>query len=184
MGTPPEFRKNPFTLVKKKNLKQLTSSEYLKEEKEKEKAVDKTKGTFQKSIYILVKDLRWSVLQKKKKKKKSKKNKKKKRFLAVNFFRKTLHLRCLTGFSIHLLPLTVNLKFLFDFKLEQLKGEIKLKVKYKLCKILFIIAPTKTSPKKDTVLLAESRKIHFEEFEQTCQHKPKRDVGKLCQRFC
>ena len=29
--------------------------------------------------------------------------------------------------------LTVNLKFLFDFKLEQLKGEIKLKVKYKLC---------------------------------------------------
>ena len=69
MGTPPEFRKNPFTLVKKKNLKQLTSSEYLKEEKEKEKAVDKTKGTFQKSIYILVKDLRWSVLQKKTKKK-------------------------------------------------------------------------------------------------------------------
>ena len=83
--------------MKKKNLKQLTSSEYLKEEKEKEKAVDKTKGTFQKSIYILVKDL-------KKKKKNKNKNKKKKRFLAVNFFRKTLHLRCLTGFSIHLLP--------------------------------------------------------------------------------
>ena len=52
-----------------------------------------------------------------------------------------------------------------------------------ICLLLFIIAPTKTSPKKDTVLLAESRKIHFEEFEQTCQHKPKRDVGKLSERF-
>ena len=61
--------------MKKKNLKQLTSSEYLKEEKEKEKAVDKTKGTFQKSIYIFVKDLRWSVLQKKKKKQKKKQKK-------------------------------------------------------------------------------------------------------------
>ena len=62
MGTPPEFRKNPFTLVKKKNLKQLTPSEYLEEEKE--KAVDKTKGTFQKFIQNLDKYLRWSVLEK------------------------------------------------------------------------------------------------------------------------
>ena len=72
--------------MKKKNLKQLTSSEYLKEEKEKEKAVDKTKGTFQKSIYILVKDLRWSVLQKKKKKKKKTKKKAKKKNKKKNGF--------------------------------------------------------------------------------------------------
>ena len=62
MGTPPEFRKNPFTLVKKKNLKQLTPSEYLNEEKE--KSVDKTKGNFQKFIQNPIRDLRWSVLRK------------------------------------------------------------------------------------------------------------------------
>jgi len=33
------------------------------------------------------------------------------------------------------------------------------------------------SPKKEALALAESRKIQFDEFQQTCQHKPKRDVA-------
>ena len=48
--------------MKKKNLKQLTPSEYLNEEKE--KSVDKTKGNFQKFIQNPIRDLRWSVLRK------------------------------------------------------------------------------------------------------------------------
>lgn len=40
------------------------------------------------------------------------------------------------------------------------------------------------SPKKEALAFAESRKIQFDEFQQTCQHKPKRDVGKPFKTTC
>ena len=104
MGTPPEFRKNPFTLVKKKNLKQLTPSEYLNEEKE--KSVDKTKGNFQKFIQNPIRDLRWSVLRKQL------------TAFSCQLFSQDATSQMVDRVLNTSFALTVNLKFLFDFEVK------------------------------------------------------------------
>ena len=38
--------------------------------------------------------------------------------------------------------------------------------------------PVKSSPSKEAITYAESRKVDIDSFEQGFQYKPKRDVGK------